>query len=93
MKKHAIFAGLSSGGSYCVGKYEASLNPEIACLIIAPDTGHRYIENIFSRHEEAKPVDLLEPKIINSSSELALPWSRYQWNRKNKEHLNIFLSK
>lgn len=93
MKKYAIFSGLSSGGSYCVGKRESRLSPDIPCLIIAPDTGHRYVETVYSRHEEAKNIDLYEPKIISASSELSLPWSRYQWNRKNKEHLNVFSSK
>ena len=93
MRKHAVFAGLSSGGSYCVGSREVRLRPDIPCLIIAPDTGHRYVETVFTRHEEAKEVDLFEPVIISASSELSLPWSRYQWNRKNKQHLNEFLSK
>jgi len=93
MKKHAIFAGLSSGASYCVGKREARLFPDIACLIIAPDSGHCYVNTVFSRYAEAKSIDLLQPKIISNSSELSLPWSRYRWNRNHKDHLNTFLSK
>lgn len=90
MKKYAIFAGLSSGGSYCVGKREIRLNPDLPCLVIAPDTGHRYVESVFARHGEAQPVDQLEPKVISNANELSLPWSRYQWNRKNKSFLCQF---
>ncbi|SHF09531.1 pyridoxal-phosphate dependent enzyme [Vibrio gazogenes] len=90
MKKHAIFAGLSTGAAWCVGKLEQRKNPNTPCLVIAPDTGHRYVESVFSRHIEALPLDQLEPKHINNAQELSLPWSQYNWDRNEKSNLENF---
>lgn len=90
MKKYAIFAGLSSGASYCVGKYEMRINPDRPCLIIAPDTGHRYLNSVFAKHNIAQSVDNLNPKIINNAIELAIPWCRCHWDNRNKEYLQQF---
>ncbi|WP_369427271.1 pyridoxal-phosphate dependent enzyme [Providencia sp. PROV236] len=92
IKRYAIYAGLSSGGSYCVGKYLFQRNPSTPCLVIAPDTGHRYAGSVFARHHEAKPLEQFKPQIINHANELALPWSRYLWDRKEKSHLCEFTS-
>lgn len=92
IKKYAVYAGLSSGGSYCVGKYLFRHNPNTPCLVIAPDTGHRYAGSVFARHSEAQSLEQFEPQIINSANELSLPWSRYLWNRKEKSHLLAFSS-
>lgn len=91
MKKHAIFAGLSSGGSYCIAKREARLNLTVPCLIIAPDTGHRYIDTVYTRYKKSLPLDSLAPKIIHHASELALPWSRFEWRRRDKSAINKFM--
>lgn len=53
IKKHAIFAGLSTGSAWYVGKLEKRKHPNTPCLIIAPDTGHRYVDSVYSRHSEA----------------------------------------
>lgn len=90
MKKYGIFAGLSSGGSYCVGNREARLKPDVPCLIIAPDTGHRYVTDVFTRYKEGLTVDKLKPKHITQAEELSLPWSRVAWERGTKEKLTTF---
>ena len=90
MKKYGIFAGLSSGGSYCVGKREANLTPDIPCLIIAPDTGHRYLKDVFAHYKEYQAIDKIEPKSISRADELSLPWSRIEWNRADKKKIAKF---
>lgn len=80
---HAIFAGLSSGCCYLVAAREARLHPDRNIMFIAPDMGHRYVDGVFARHEEAKPLDALEPATITDLGELALPWARMKWARRS----------
>ncbi|WP_338849217.1 pyridoxal-phosphate dependent enzyme [Massilia sp. W12] len=82
LRRHAIFAGLSSGCCYLVAAREAALRPERTVLFIAPDTGHRYVSEVFSRHAEALDMDTLEPTLVESPQALALPWSVMAWNRR-----------
>ncbi len=82
LRRHAIFAGLSSGCTYLVAYHEAVRRPDRTVLFIAPDTGHRYVDTVFAHHEEAKAIEALSPKVVSSVEELALPWSAMAWNRR-----------
>lgn len=94
LREHAIFAGLSSGCCHLVASREAAMRPDRTILFIAPDTGHRYAEGVFAKHQEARDMYTLAPKYISTTGELALPWSAMAWNRRaakstdqfNKEH-------
>jgi cysteine synthase len=82
LRRHAVFAGLSSGCCYLVAHREAVTRPERTVLFIAADTGHRYVESVFAKHREAADIEALQPVIISTLAELTLPWSTMDWNRR-----------
>ncbi|MFJ9813186.1 pyridoxal-phosphate dependent enzyme [Streptomyces sp. NPDC101158] len=81
LRRHAVFAGLSTGAAYLAARHERDRAPERTVLFIAADTGHRYVDTVFARHREAAPVTSLVPRDVRDRSELTLPWCRMRWNR------------
>ncbi|WP_318212478.1 pyridoxal-phosphate dependent enzyme [Streptomyces sp. SJL17-1] len=81
LRRHAVFAGLSTGAAYLAARHEHDRAPERTVVFIAPDTGHRYTDTVYARHREATPLAHLAPRDIADQAELALPWSRMPWNR------------
>ncbi|WKD32116.1 pyridoxal-phosphate dependent enzyme [Streptomyces xanthophaeus] len=81
LRRHAVFAGLSTGAGYLAARWERSRAPERTVVFLAADTGHRYVDSVYARHGEAAPVDSLAPRQVTARAELALPWSRMRWNR------------
>ncbi|MCX4779281.1 pyridoxal-phosphate dependent enzyme [Streptomyces sp. NBC_01264] len=81
LRRHAVFAGLSTGAAYLAARHERERSPHRTVLFIAPDTGHRYVDTVYARHREAAPIADLAPREVTDRSELALPWSRMRWNR------------
>ncbi|MEV5970452.1 pyridoxal-phosphate dependent enzyme [Streptomyces sp. NPDC051921] len=81
LRRHAVFAGLSSGAAYLAARHERARSPERTVLFIAADTGHRYVDTVFVRHREAVPITSLTPRDVQDLSELTLPWCRMAWNR------------
>lgn len=79
LRKSGIFAGLSSGATYLTGRWERRRDPSRTYIVIAADTGHRYVESAYARHEEAPGIDTLEPHEITARAELRLPWSTGVW--------------
>ncbi|WP_130289146.1 pyridoxal-phosphate dependent enzyme [Pseudonocardia sediminis] len=79
LRRHAVFAGLSTGAGYLAARWERRRDPERTVLVIAADTGHRYVDTVFARHAEAEPIDSLAPHEVSGTDELALPWSRMEW--------------
>lgn len=81
LRRHAVFAGLSTGAAYLAGRWEHRHDPGRPTVVIAADTGHRYVDGVFARHREAAEIDALSPHRVDSSAGLALPWSRRAWRR------------
>lgn len=81
LRRHAVFAGLSTGAGYLAARHERERSPHRTVLFIAPDTGHRYVDTVYARHREAAPIADLAPREVTGRSELALPWSRMRWGR------------
>ncbi|MET9674579.1 pyridoxal-phosphate dependent enzyme [Streptomyces sp. NPDC006482] len=81
LRRHAVFAGLSTGAGYLAARHERERSPQRTVLFIAADTGHRYVDTVYARHREAAPIAALAPRDVTDRSELALPWSRMDWNR------------
>ncbi|MFI6422471.1 pyridoxal-phosphate dependent enzyme [Streptomyces sp. NPDC050842] len=81
LRRHAVFAGLSTGAGYLAARHERERTPSRTVLFIAADTGHRYVDTVYARHREAAPVAGLAPRDVTDRSELVLPWSRMHWNR------------
>lgn len=82
LRDHAIFAGLSSGCAYLVARYEAKSDHRGNYVFIMPDTGHRYIEAVFTDGKEVSNIDSLAPATINNMNEIALDWCTLKWNRR-----------
>ncbi|MGX1122495.1 cysteine synthase [Streptomyces ambofaciens] len=80
LRRHAVFAGLSTGAAYLAAQWERRAEPGRTVLFIAADTGHRYVDTVFARHREAARIDALAPRPVGDRRELALPWSRMSWN-------------
>ncbi|WP_438319551.1 pyridoxal-phosphate dependent enzyme (plasmid) [Streptomyces sp. HUAS TT3] len=81
LRRHAVFAGLSTGAGYLAARHERGRSPERTVLFVAADTGHRYVDTVHARHREAVPIADLAPQEVTDRGRLALPWSRMQWNR------------
>lgn len=81
LRRHAIFAGLSTGAAYLVARWEARSGRR-RVVFVSADTGHRYVDSVFARYEEARPVDDLSPRQIDDPSGLEPPWCRMDWDRR-----------
>ncbi|WP_329404818.1 pyridoxal-phosphate dependent enzyme [Streptomyces melanogenes] len=81
LRRHAVFAGLSTGAGYLAARHERDRSPGRTVLFVAADTGHRYVDTVYTRHHEATPITDLTPREVPDQSHLALPWSRMRWNR------------
>ncbi|MFD5319983.1 pyridoxal-phosphate dependent enzyme [Streptomyces sp. NPDC127098] len=79
LRRHAVFAGLSTGAAYLAARWEHRDRPDRTVVFVAADTGHRYADSVFARHREAAPVDDLAPRLVTSPRDLALPWCRMRW--------------
>lgn len=90
LRRHAVFAGLSTGACYLATLWEAGVDPDQRYLFYAADTGHRYADSVYARHTEALPLDQCKPRIIDAVDELALPWSVLAWRRRaGPEHHHV----
>ncbi|MEW1800894.1 pyridoxal-phosphate dependent enzyme [Streptomyces virginiae] len=81
LRRHALFAGLSTGAGYLAARWERDRSPERTVVFVAADTGHRYVDTVYARHREAVPIGSLAPRQVACREALALPWSRMDWNR------------
>ena len=82
LRRHGVFAGLSSGCGYLVALHEARRDPSRRVLLLAADTGHRYVDAVFAQHAQAGDIDALAPTFVDGVESLALPWSAVAWGRR-----------
>jgi cysteine synthase len=82
LRSRAVFAGLSTGAAYLAARWERDRAPDRTVVFVAADTGHRYVDSVFARHEEVARVADLAPREVAGPEELVLPWSRMRWNRR-----------
>lgn len=88
LRNHAVFSGLSTGCCYLSARWEALNTPTRNYLLIAADTGHRYVDTVFARHAEAEDIDTLKPKHAGSLGDVALPWSVMDWRRRSYDEVS-----
>ncbi|KOX16105.1 pyridoxal-phosphate dependent enzyme [Nocardiopsis sp. NRRL B-16309] len=81
LRRHAVFAGLSTGAAYLIARWERMRAPARRVVFVAADTGHRYVEPVFARHAEARAVEDLAPTAVHDLADLVPPWSRMEWGR------------
>lgn len=79
---HAIFAGMSSGGAYLVTLWEARQHPERQHLLIAADTGHRYVSQVYDVEHESTRISDLAPRRSDSDRDTVPPWAVRDWSRR-----------
>ncbi|MEW1797440.1 pyridoxal-phosphate dependent enzyme [Streptomyces niveus] len=79
LRRHAVFAGLSTGAAHLVAAWEAARDPHRTHLVLGADTGHRYAERVFARHTEASDPSALKPERIDELAELRPPWAVMEW--------------
>ncbi|WDZ83300.1 pyridoxal-phosphate dependent enzyme [Micromonospora cathayae] len=82
LRRHAVFAGLSTGAAYLAARWERGHGGNGPVLFVAADTGHRYVEAVFARHEEVPDLAELAPRQVDALDDLGLPWSRMAWGRR-----------
>ncbi|MGH3755284.1 MAG: pyridoxal-phosphate dependent enzyme [Pseudonocardiaceae bacterium] len=85
LRATGVFAGLSSGASYLTALWERRTDDSRIHVFIAADTGHRYVSAAFTRDFEARDIDTMSPKEINSLDALARPWSAMTWSRRQAD--------
>ncbi|MBB5792897.1 pyridoxal-phosphate dependent enzyme [Streptomyces caelestis] len=85
LREYGVFAGLSSGAAYVVGEWRASrigFDEEYPVVCIAPDTGHRYLAEVFTSEVPVVTRDPQRyPLEVSRAEDLALPWCRTNWRR------------
>jgi cysteine synthase A len=91
LRQSAIFAGLSTGAAYLAARWEHYRDDSRAHLFVAADTGHRYVDAVFSKHRELPDVGLLVPREIESLAELTTPWSTMKWSGRPAPYLKSFV--
>ncbi|WP_447002111.1 pyridoxal-phosphate dependent enzyme [Saccharothrix isguenensis] len=83
MRRHAVFAGLSTGAAHLVSSWEAQRDPVRTHVVLGADTGHRYTERVFTRHREALDPTSLAPVEIAELEDLVPPWAVIDWARRS----------
>lgn len=89
LRRHGVFAGLSSGCGYLVARREAARERGRPVLLLAADTGHRYVDAVYARHAEAVDIDALAPVQVDNVGALALPWSALRWERRGDPRAQV----
>ncbi|WP_078877648.1 pyridoxal-phosphate dependent enzyme [Streptomyces sp. 150FB] len=82
MRRHGVFAGLSSGAAYLVAQWVLDYwrqDIDHPVVFVAPDTGHRYVEDVFASSDPVVERDPSHPLPIARQSELGLPWCWTDW--------------
>ncbi|MFV2103944.1 pyridoxal-phosphate dependent enzyme [Micromonospora sp. LOL_024] len=82
MRTHTVFAGLSTGAAWLAAAWEARRDPGRTYVVISADTGHRYVDKVFTRHQDALDPAILKPTEIDSLGQLTPPWSVMPWDRR-----------
>ncbi|GAB3811906.1 pyridoxal-phosphate dependent enzyme [Kribbella italica] len=82
LRTSGVFAGLSAGAAYLSAVWEHQCDSSRQHVFLAADTGTRYVDSAFSRHAEARPMNSMRPREIDSLEQLAVPWSAMSWDRR-----------
>ncbi|MGH8791065.1 MAG: pyridoxal-phosphate dependent enzyme [Stackebrandtia sp.] len=75
LRSTGVFAGLSTGAAFLATRWELDRPGDRYHVFVAPDTGHRYVDAVFAKHESALDAAELRPVEITSTDELTLPWT------------------
>lgn len=79
LRTTGIFAGLSAGAAHLCARWERRGDDSRSYVLIAADTGHRYVDDAYAAYGGAQDVDALRPHEITTPGELRIPWSAASW--------------
>ncbi|MGW0394805.1 pyridoxal-phosphate dependent enzyme [Streptomyces sp. NPDC003042] len=79
LRASGIFAGLSAGAAYLTTLWERERDDSRTYVFLAADTGHRYVDSAYARHDEARGLGAMRPHEVTEQHELRHPWSTMDW--------------
>ena len=82
-----LYCGPTTGAAFHVAMWYAQKHPEEEVVFIAPDSGHRYTQTVYSDlwlKGEGLNIsqDFSAPFQVTNLSEVREPWSFFNWDRK-----------
>jgi cysteine synthase A len=91
-RKHAIYAGPTSGAAYLVADWWAKQHPDARVAVIFPDEGHRYATTVYNdswlrENEVWLPDAPTAPVTVNDPVAAGPGWSRICWDRRTYEEV------
>ncbi|MBN8930536.1 MAG: PLP-dependent cysteine synthase family protein [Rhizobium pusense] len=87
-RRHAIFAGPTSGAAALVGGWYARTYPDETVVVIMPDTGYRYMSTVYSdgwlKTQAKRPVGSgTDPtKLLKNEPAGEGDWTYMEWSRR-----------
>jgi cysteine synthase A len=86
-RRHAIFAGPTSGAAYLAADWWAAQNPDQLGAVIFPDEGYRYQDTVYDDawlEAQGARLDVLprEPVEWDQPHDGDDPWAFFQWDRR-----------
>jgi cysteine synthase len=87
-RRHALFAGPTSGAAYMVARWWAERNPGSRVVMLLPDEGYRYQETVYDDgwlHANGVALEALpdEPLLVEDREGLPRRWTRFRWARRS----------
>jgi cysteine synthase A len=87
-RRHAIFAGPTSGAAYLAADWWAARNPDQLGAVIFPDEGYRYQDTVYDDawlEAQGARLDVLprEPVEWDQPHDGDDPWAFFQWDRRS----------
>ncbi|MFF5205891.1 cysteine synthase family protein [Streptosporangium sp. NPDC000396] len=86
LAEKCLFMGPTSGAAYLVAKSWAAEHPDAKVVVMLPDEGNRYQENVYSdewlRDNGINLAVPAEPVPVNHPRDVGTTWSRMAWQRR-----------
>lgn len=91
-RRHALYAGPTSGAAYLVARWWAERNPSANVVAIFPDEGYRYQDTVYDDAWLRANEVLLErspaaPRLVDHPLEADDAWSCVNWKRRTYEQV------
>ncbi|MES1241077.1 MAG: cysteine synthase family protein [Acidobacteriota bacterium] len=91
-RRHALYAGPTSGAAYMAAHWWAGQNPDANVAVIFPDEGYRYQETVYNDdwlRDNGIALDGLPPgpETCRHPGEVPRRWARMAWGRRTYEQV------
>lgn len=86
--QHALYMGATSGAAFLVAEWYARMHPEQKVVVLFPDEGHRYQDEIYNlewlgRQVGWPPPNQIEPMGVSVIGEHTNRWTYMDWRRRS----------